>query len=187
MNYNFYANKEDKIEILDFIFNSTDLKVYDLNSPYNKEIAEYKNTSEILSKFDLEIGTEFAWTFQLWSKRHKSKPTFRRIELNPKHCDGNTFRYATNGLGLIQLYFGGIEKDGLNQSHIGHFSEKGAEKNELNNITSDKTKDWDWSEIKSTSTKLKYYIHSKLAIDKKGSCGILKGANNLIKTGTELK
>lgn len=36
MTYDFFANKTDKLEILDFIFSDTDLKIYDLSSPYCK-------------------------------------------------------------------------------------------------------------------------------------------------------
>lgn len=38
MNYNFYANSPDKMEVLDFIFYHTDLRVYDHASPYDQEV-----------------------------------------------------------------------------------------------------------------------------------------------------
>jgi hypothetical protein len=47
MNYDFFADKADKLEILDFIFKDTDLHVYDLGSPYGQEICEYKTIDEI--------------------------------------------------------------------------------------------------------------------------------------------
>ena len=65
MNYNFFADKEDKLEILDFIFNDTDLQVFDLSSPYGQEICEYNTVDEISSKFNLDNGNKFANTFQL--------------------------------------------------------------------------------------------------------------------------
>jgi hypothetical protein len=125
MNYNFFADKEDKIKVLEFIFNETDLKIFDSYSAYEQKICEYKNVQEITSKFDLANGGEFAVTFLLWSPRHKGKVLFRKIELNPKYSS-YSFRYATNGWGLIQLYFGGLENNQLRQSHIGHFTEKRA-------------------------------------------------------------
>ena len=128
MNYNFFADKVDKLKILDFIFNEMDLRVYDLGSAYGQEICQYKTADEIASKFDLDNGGKFAITFQLWTPRHRGEPLFRKIELDPKHCNGNTFRYAAEGFGLIQLYFGGLKDNELNQSHIGHFNEKGAKK-----------------------------------------------------------
>ncbi|MCU0348374.1 MAG: hypothetical protein MUC59_15650, partial [Saprospiraceae bacterium] len=62
MNYDFFADKADKMEILEFIFKETDLHVYDLSSPYGQEICQYKTVDQISSKFDLENGDKFALT-----------------------------------------------------------------------------------------------------------------------------
>lgn len=187
MNYNFFADKQDKLEILDFIFKDTDLHVYDLGSPYGQEICQYKTVDEISSKFDLDNGDKFAVTFQLWTPRHKGKLLFRKIDLDPKHCNGHTFRYSTDGWGLIQLYFGGLKNNELNQSHIGHFNEKGALKwadtNNVNGLVSS----WDWKEIQATSRKLKHQIHNKLATRKIGSLGVLSGADKLETKGIKLR
>lgn len=188
MNYNFFASKVDKLEILDFIFKETDLHVYDLASSYEQTICQYKNIDEISSKFDLDKGDKFAAAFQLWSPRHKGKPIFRKIDLDPKRCNGHTFRYSTEGWGLIQLYFGGIKNNELYQSHIGHFNEKVALKwEETNNDVNGLVNMWDWKEIQATSRKLKYQIHNKLAIRKMGSFGILSGADKLEKQGIKLR
>ena len=79
MTYNFYADQTDKLSLLEFIFNQTDLQVFDLASPYGKEICEYKSSEEISVKFDLVNGDKFAITFQLWTPRHKGKPVFRKV------------------------------------------------------------------------------------------------------------
>lgn len=186
MTYNFFANKVDKLEILDFIFNETDLHVYDLSSEYGQEICEYKTVKEISSKFDLELD-EFGTAFQLWTPRHKGKLQFRKIDLDPKRCNGHSFRYATEGCGLIQLYFGGLKNNELKQSHIGHLNEKGALKwqgiNNMNGLVSS----WDWREIQATSRKLKYQIHNKLATRKIGSFGVLLGADKFQTQGIKLR
>jgi hypothetical protein len=186
MNYDFFADKADKLEILDFIFNDTDLHVYDLGSPYGQEICEYKTIDEVSSKFDLEID-EFGTTFQLWTPRHKGKPIFRKVDLDPKRCNGHTFRYSTEGWGLIQLYFGGLKNNELKHSHIGHFNEKGALKWDETNNVNGLVSSWDWTEIQATSRKLKYQIHNKLATRKIGSFGVLSGADKLEKQGIKLR
>ncbi len=186
MTYDFFADKADKIEILDFIFKDTDLQVYDLGSPYGKEICQYKTSDEISSKFDLEID-EFGTTFQLWTPRHKGKPIFRKIDLDPKRCNGHTFRYATEGWGLIQLYFGGLKNKELKRSNIGHQSEKRALAWEDISNTNGLVSLWDWREIEITSRKLKYQIHNKLATRKIGSFGVLTGADKLEKQGIILR
>jgi len=185
MTYHFFADKLDKLEILEFIFLETDLRVYELGSTYGKEICEYKNVDEISSKFDLEME-EFGTTFQLWTPRHKGKPIFRKIDLDPKHCNGHTFRFSTEGWGLIQIYFGGQKNNELRQSQIRNFSEKGALKWEETNIRNGLVSLWDWKEIQTTSRRLKNHIHNKLATRKIGSIGILSGADKLEKQGMKL-
>jgi len=187
MNYNFFADKADKLEILEFIFKETDLRVYDLGSPYGQEICQYNTVEEISSKFDLENGDKFAVTFQLWTPRHKGKPIFRKVELDPKHCKGHTFRYTTEGWGLIQLYLGGLKNNELKHSHIDHWNEKGALKWENTNHVNEPVSSWDWTEIQATFRKLKYHILNKLATRKIGSFGVLNGADKLSKKGIILK
>ena len=186
MNYDFFANKADKLEILDFIFKETDLLVYDLGSQYGQEICQYKASDEISLKFDLEID-EFGTTFQLWTPRHKGKPIFRKVDLDPKRCNGHTFRYATEGWGLIQLNFGGVKNNELKLSHISHYNEKGALNWEDTNYLNGLVSSWDWTEIQATSRKLKYQIHKKLATRKIGSFGVLPGADKLEKQGIKLR
>ncbi|TWI80641.1 hypothetical protein IQ13_3320 [Lacibacter cauensis] len=187
MNYDFFADKADKLQLLEYIFSETDLQVYDLGSPYGQEISNYKSVDEISSKFDLSNGDKFAVTFQLWSPRHKGQPIFRKIDLDPKRCNGHTFRYSTDGWGLIQLYFGGLKNNKLNQSHIGHFNETGALKNEGINKFNGSVSSWDWTEIQTTSRRLKYQIHNKLATRKIGGFGVLPGADRLEKEGVKFR
>ena len=124
MYFDFYADHNDKISIIEFIFNNTDLQVFDLGSTYEQEIRQYKSVDEVSATHDLINGDKFAVTFQLWTPRHEGEPVFRKIDLDPKRCNGHSFRYSTDGWGMIQLYFGGIKNDKLFLSHIGHLTEK---------------------------------------------------------------
>ena len=91
MNYQYFADKPDKIDILNYIFSETDLQVFELGSPFGKEIQQFRSVEEIILCFDLHLEGTGA-LFMLWSPRHGRRPTFKRIELNPKHCNGFTFR-----------------------------------------------------------------------------------------------
>lgn len=183
MTYDFFADKTDKLTVLDFIFNETDLQVFDLSSPYGQNINQYKSSKEITAKFDLLNGDKFAVTFQLWTPRHKGKAVFKKIDLDPRRCNGHTFRYSTEGWGMIQLYFGGLKNGNLHLSHIGHFNEKGAAKWEGINTFNGSVSAWNWKEIQVTSRKLKSHIHNKLTVNKIGSVGVLPGANAMQSEG----
>lgn len=182
MNYNFFADKADKIQVLNFVLNELELQIFDLASHYDKEVKSYANTDEILSSFDLENGGQSAVTFQLWSPRLGGSVSFRKIALNPLACEGHTYRYATEGWGLIQLYFGGQQSGILHHSHIGHFSPKGASKwEEIRKIGS--VDNWNWAEIQHVSGVLKRRIHTKMAVRKEGSYGVMPGADGLSTSG----
>ncbi len=57
MNYDFYANESDKIILLEYVFNETDLKIFDLYSNYEEPVKEYKNITDVTSNFDLKNKT----------------------------------------------------------------------------------------------------------------------------------
>lgn len=187
MNLDFFADADDKIELLNFIFNETGLQVYDHYSDHSAEIRQYHSASEIISKFDLQNGGAHIAGFQLWSETFKAKPIFSKITLDPKRCHGHTFRYSTNGWGLIQVYFGGLQHNCLLHSHIGHFNEKGALKHEGINKEFGKVGSWDWKEIESMGNKLRYHISKKLAVNKLGACPVLKGAEDLRRNGVDFR
>ncbi|MBS1664016.1 MAG: hypothetical protein JST68_23425 [Bacteroidetes bacterium] len=186
MTYDFFADKQDKIEILNFIFTQTSLEVFDLSSPPGQEINQYRSASEIESRFDLENGSSYAITLNCWAPEFGGKVLIRKVELNPKYCKGHTFRYTSEGWGMMQLYFGGIKDNALFHSHIGHFNEKGAQKWESVNRVNGAVNAWNWKNIEQTSRKLKYQIHNKMATLKIGSWGVLKGAEQLKASGVRL-
>jgi hypothetical protein len=97
MNYDFFASKEDKIEILEFIFKETNLHVYDLVSKYDQKVNRYQSVYDITSRFDLDDNKDLEITFILWSSDFKGQVFFRKSDLNPQYFDGSTFRYSTEG------------------------------------------------------------------------------------------
>ena len=186
MNYNFFADRADKIKLLDFIFTETDLRVFDLYSAPGTKVNEYENTVAISNNFDLENGGQTSVTFQLWSPRFSEMLSFERVDLDPKYCNGHTFRYRTSGFGLIQLDFGGLAGNVLNYCHIGHYSEKRALLWEDTLGSLDTASNWSWKEIEKTSRQLKSVIHNKWSVDKIGSLGVMGGASELERQGVKL-
>ena len=171
---------------MNYIFKETDLQIFDLAAPFGQKVKEYKSIVDITSSFDLKNEKSHAIHFQLWSPQFKGDPIFNRVELNPKHCEGHSFRFSTEGWGLIQLYLGGIKGPYLKHSHIGHFNQKGALKWEGVNHLNGKVDLWDWKAIKKTSDRLKYMLDKKLAVQRKGSYGVLMGAAQLQHQGITL-
>ena len=180
MNYDFFASGNDVINILDSIFNDTDLILYQLDSGDGLEIKSFQNTENVLKNYNSQKNLN-STHFQLWSPRFKGDLVIRKINLDPKYCKGHTFRYSTEGWGLIQLYFGGLRGDRLEKSHLGHQSEKRATTWEETSKHLGPVNNWDWKEVESTARKLKYQIHNKMAVKKISSYGILKCGETYVK------
>ncbi len=187
MNFDFYANDGDKLEILNFIFSETELQVYDCYSEPQKEVMKYESTEDIVNKFDLVSGNKFAVTFKLYSSNFKGDFRIQKINLNPKYCNGNTYRYTTTGWGLIQLYFGGLEKNELRTSHIGHQSKQRAITWQKTNPELGLVDKWCWEEVERTGRFLRYQINKRFLNRKLFSYSVLNGANELSKSGIVLK
>ena len=186
MTYDFFADKSDKINLLDFIIAETDLKIYDLASPYGQEISIYNSTSEIASQFDLENGGQSSITFQLWTEEFGGEVLFRKVNLDPKCSKGYTFRYSTDGWGLMQLYLGGIQNNVLFPSHIGHYNKDAALKWEGKNHFNGMVDKWNWKKVEKASRRIRNHIHRKMALSRIGSYGILPGAEQLSASGIKL-
>ena len=184
MRYDFFADKDDQVALLDYIFTETELQVFDLSSAYGEEVRQYRNSGEIRTA--LEGSGSNLTMFQLWAPQHLGKAAIRKIELDPRRCKGHTFRYETNGFGLIQLYLGGLSLAGLHRSYLGHFTEVGAAKSEGVGPHPGRVMDWDWKAIRSTSGKLKRHLQSHLAVKTKNGFGILEGASRLEAAGIQL-
>lgn len=102
MNYDFYSDASGTLEILTCIFDETDLQVYELASDWGQEVREFKSVNDITLNLDLTNQRKSLLTYQLWSSRHGGRPIFKQVSLDPNRCDGQAFRYSTEGWGLIQ-------------------------------------------------------------------------------------
>lgn len=180
MNYDFFADGNDVVSILDFIFSETDLLLYQLDSGYGQDIKYFQKTEEVLKIYNFPKSLN-STHFQLWTPKFMGDLVIRKVELDPKYCKGHTFRYSTEGWGLIQLYFGGLRGDKLEKSHLGHQSEKRATAWEETYKNLGPASKWDWKEVESTARKIKNQIHSKMAVRKINSYGILKGAQAYVR------
>jgi hypothetical protein len=155
MNFNFYAEKNDRKIILDFIFNETNWEIYDLGSLFGKKITKYTTTEEVERKIETEKRSAY---FNIYSPDFGGEVIFRKVMLDPQYCDGHTFRYATEGWGLIQLYFGKVWNARLEHSTIQHNSETRA-RNWYTTCPDMCNPDlWNWKEISKASRKLSNFI-----------------------------
>ncbi len=88
--------------VLDFLFSSTDVRVFESYSEYGAELREFCSTDELAAAFPLGIdpyGNGKVILLQLWSPSVMQDLTIRRFALDPAHCNGHTFRHNLEGGG----------------------------------------------------------------------------------------
>src|SRR5438105_3224797 len=102
---NFFAAEADQKALIDFLFSSTDIRVFESYSEFDKDLREFRSTDELAATFPLGIdpsGNASAILLQLWSPSVMSELTITRFALNPAACNGHTFRYCIEGGALMQ-------------------------------------------------------------------------------------
>ncbi|MEJ2622519.1 MAG: hypothetical protein P8163_20405 [Candidatus Thiodiazotropha sp.] len=164
-NCNFYAIDNDYDEILNFIFNEMECRVFESYSKYDEELVEFSNATEVLEYFQLANFSKKpnqTADLMLWPTSASDNVRVNRIELNPQKCKGATHRYRIDGWGLISLELNGINKAGLQYSNTNHNTEKRAVAWEPNyNDVMGSPSTWDWKAVSSASRKLNNFIKKK--------------------------
>lgn len=184
-NCDWYGTVEDHRIILDFLFQEKNCLIYELYSDYEKPLKLFSNTNEIIEEFERTYPNNKKWnTIYLNIYAQGSGPKFkpRKIRLDPKKCQGATFRYSADGLGMIQLYLSVSEDGKLKNSHTNHNSFKRIEKWREFNFTSIFSKKWNFEIINKFSNKLVRKIRS-MAYAKIGSRIITENAFLLWENG----
>lgn len=169
-NCDFYATAEDLIPIVDFIFRNDGWTLFELASRPDMEVKSFNTSAELA----LEPHKR-SHHFVLYAAQMRGSVNFRRIALQPGAVPGASFRYATEGWGLIQFYVELPHEGLLRPSHTNHFSEKAALKwsgvrKEMSSVDG-----WDWRAVSGISRRLNQYIRGR-SVAKHGSRPILAEA-----------
>lgn len=156
---NFYATKEDRANILEFIFSESGWQLYDSYSECGEEIQKYTSIEQVESKIAITP------LFVIYSPEFEGQLEMTKIELNPKYCKEHTYRYRTDGWGLIHIDFGLIRNNRLDDSRISHNSEKRAN-TWFPTYPELRSPDlWNWKAIEKASRRIENRI-KKISVEK---------------------
>ncbi len=180
-NCDFYAVPDDWLQVVQFIFTNDGWILYELSSEFDSKVRAFRSAHEVKA---LIRPDEESYHFQLYSLEMGGRVEFRRIALDPGAVRGKTFRYATEGWGLIQFYVHQARDGKLRPSHTNHNSMRRAEvwapvRAKQVDAAPD---EWNWQGIASMSSRLNRYIR-KLGVAKRGSRVILPGAQAALASG----
>src|SRR5690606_14303561 len=182
-NIDFFAAEVDQRAVLDFLFSSTDVRVFESYSEYDSELREFRSTEEVAEVFPLGSDPHGNGSFvhlQLWSPSVMRNLTIERFDLIPRYCEGHTFLHQVDGAALMQLYFGGVHGTVVTKSHFGHWSRVRAE-------ADGPIEGVDWEAMKKLSSRIQYHIKERLAVGKAHGYIALRQACELARGGYQLK
>lgn len=183
VNLDFFAVAKDARELLDFLFLSTDVRVFESYSRFGTELREFTCSDAVSDAYPLGMdptGSGHAVLLQLWSPSVMAQLGIEGITLDPLACDGHTFRHRIEGAGLMQLYFGGLHGKVITMSHFGHQSQMRAE-------TWGSASGVDWEALSKISGRIQYHIRKKLSSGKVPGRPVLREAMDLAQSGHLLK
>src|SRR5688500_11951694 len=107
----FFAAREDQIELLGFLLAETDVEIFELASQPGNPLRRFTSIAAVDAAFPLGTdphGNGLAAALLLRSPSVMPRLVIRRVELDPRRSGGATFREQLDGGALMQLYLGGI-------------------------------------------------------------------------------
>ena len=177
-NLNFYGLKTDLLKVLSFIYNETDIVIFESYSEYDSELRRFASLAELQSGLEIGESPKGAALLELWSPSVIKEPKPRRFELKVK---GHSFRYTIEAVGLIQLHLGGLRDNAIAESYYGHWSKAGAEQR-----SSLPTTDCNWEALMKISGRLQRFIRGMAAAKFDGRV-ILPEAFDAVQKGSRLR
>jgi hypothetical protein len=182
-NLDFFAAEADQRAVLDFLFSSTDVRVFESYSEYDANLREFCSTEDLAATVRLGTdpgGSGHAVLLQLWSPSAMRELTIRRFDLDPAQCDGRSFRHNIEGAGLMQLYLGGVCGQVVTMSHFGHQSQARARRWQVDDGVN-------WDALQKLSNRVQYHVRKRLAAGRVPGRPVLRQALQLAEAGYSLE
>jgi hypothetical protein len=176
----FYAIPDDWLRIVEFIFSNDEWVLYELSSLPDRKTRSFRSIDEVRK---VVCPGEESYFFCLYSPAMGGSVQFRKIIFAPGAVPGATYRYATEGCGLISFHVHSPWKGHLRPCETNHFSARGAAKWEpVREGLSSSVDDWNWKQIRSVSNRLNRYIRSLCVAKERGRL-VMAGARSAIDSG----
>jgi hypothetical protein len=179
----FYADSSDILEVIDYMFELSPLRLFEAYSRNDHKIREFKSSKDILVSSHIEDNHGGVFV-RGWWESVTSTPFVETFDLNPNI---GKYRQSLEGVGIFQLLQGRPKdsaKNELDLSSFNHWNHKGAlqrahfSDNDINEVN--------WTEFKSLSGKLNRHVKNKMSKAKLFSRPVLQGAYSDLENGGSL-
>src|SRR5688500_11295552 len=130
-NCDFYGVGQDHKVILDFILSLDDCDVYELSSPVDESIAQFRTSEDVRDRYRIkswDFGADQSILLQIYPRAARGEIHFEKTLFSSQYNGPGKFRYTTAGWGLIQLYLKPQQnhRHRISPSNTNHNSEKRA-------------------------------------------------------------
>ena len=179
----FYANSSDIIEVIDYMFELSPMRLFEAYSHTDHDIREFKSSSDILMSSHIEDNHGGIFV-RGWWESVTSTPFVKTFKLSPNI---GKYRQSLEGVGTFQLIQGrphDLVENALSLSRFTHWDERGARQGA--HFSEGDINEVNWNEFKSLSGKLHRHLRNKMFHAKLFKRPILKGAYSELKNGGKL-
>ncbi|MDV7141015.1 hypothetical protein R3X28_19185 [Maribacter sp. TH_r10] len=148
-------NKTKLFELIEFILSDSKTEFYESYSEMEKELIRIKDLTEFKDYFQKGISegkTQFG--FGIYNPETKGKFSISKMKLNPKYCNGKTFRYRIDGWAIIFIHLD-LQNDKNNiECNVSVNSKTRAENWKSTNPEFGNPELWEWKIIESNARKI---------------------------------
>lgn len=160
----FYALKEDIRSLFHFVFEETDLEVFEVHSEADSALRHFRSFHDLDRAFHLGIdksGNASEVRLALWSPSVSAKPEPTVINLDPRMEHHFRYTLQKSATGLIMLNFGGDHEGMITESCCFHSNEAGARYKRVKDAEV-----INWTKLARISGKIQRHVRSKMAVAK---------------------
>ncbi|OAD44603.1 hypothetical protein [Polaribacter atrinae] len=98
-------NKEKLFELIEFILLDSKTELYESYSEMESELVRINNFSEFKDYFEHSISEKKTQLgFGIYNPESRGKFTITKLKLDPKYCNGKTYRNRIDGWGIIFVH-----------------------------------------------------------------------------------
>lgn len=150
-----FIDKNKLLELIEYVLSDSKNELYESYSEMGKEIIQINSISEFQNYLNNRIANkEIHFSFGIYNIKHKGKFFISKIKLNPKYCNGRTFRHRIDGWAIIFIHLDLRDGENNIECCVSVNSEKRAENWKSTSPEFGNPKLWEWKTVESFTRKI---------------------------------
>lgn len=148
-------NKNKLFELIEMILSDSKAELYESYSEMEKDLVRIINYSEFKDYFTHSISeNKKQLSFGIYYPDSKGKFSITKLKLDPKYCNGKTYRNRIDGWGIIYIHLNSLNVENEIECRISVNSKKRAENWKSTNPEFGNPELWEWKVIESKARKI---------------------------------